>query len=255
MTWKGTRTRRLPASWASPRAARSLSCSRHARSYAGYSRIWPKDSPLALVKSMALPSKELSEQALDALITREQTRVVAPLTEWRSLSMSLRQEGLIHDASTARQSAQREYVAEPVVPGSGWFRTTARWTMRLAASAALVGVGIVAGRGMTVRIGGKEFSSKADARRTLLRAQTDYQRAAAFLAATDTGPRITAEPDLYRDRLAGLDEMTAASLAAIKDAPRDPLLNQYYLSASAAREATLQQLGNALPVGSTMTSF
>ncbi len=227
---------------------------------------------------MALPSKELSEQALDALITREQTRVVAPLTEWRSLSMSLRQEGLIHDASTARQSAQREYVAEPVAPGSGWFRTTARWTMRLAASAALVGVGVVAGRGMTfgqdfitqmqlaisdstgshgtsVRIGGKEFSSKADARRTLLRAQTDYQRAAAFLSATDTEPRITAEPDLYRDRLAGLDEMTAASLAAIKDAPRDPLLNQYYLSASAAREATLQQLGNALPVGSTMTSF
>ena len=227
---------------------------------------------------MALPSKELSEQALDALITREQTRVVAPLTEWRALSMSLRQEGLIHDDSTARNSAPREYVAEPVVPGSGWFRTTARWTMRLAASAALVGVGVVAGRGMTfgqdfitqmqlaisdstgshgtsVRIGGKEFSSKADARRTLLRAQTDYQRAAAFLAATDTEPRITAEPDLYRDRLAGLDEMTAASLAAIKDAPRDPLLNQYYLSASAAREATLQQLGNALPVGSTMTSF
>jgi len=226
---------------------------------------------------MALPSKELSEQALDALITREQTRVVAPLTEWRALSMSLRQEGLIHDDSAARKSPPREYVAEPVAPGSGWFRSTARWTMRLAASAALVGVGVVAGRGMTfgqdfitqmqlamsdstgshgtsVRVGGKEFSSATDARRTLLRSQTDYQRAAAFLAATDTTPRI-AEPDLYRDRLAGLDEMTAASLAAIKDAPQDPLLNQYYLAASAARDATLQQLGNALPVGSTMASF
>lgn len=236
------------------------------------------DSPLALVKSMSLPSKELSEQGLDVLITREKTRVVAPLTEWRSLSMSLRQEGLIHDASTTHKTQPREYVAEPVTPGTGWFRTTARWTMRLAASAALVGVGVIAGRGMTfgqdiitqmqlamsdstgssgrsVRVGGKEFSSQTDARRTLLRAQTDYQRAAAFLAATDSSPRIAGEPDLYRDRLVGLDEMTAASLAAIKDAPQDPLLNQYYLAASAARDATLQQLGNALPVGSTMASF
>jgi hypothetical protein len=225
---------------------------------------------------MALPSKELSEKALDALITREQTRVVAPLTEWRTLSMSLRQEGLIHDDSATRKSAPREYVAEPVAPGSGWFRSTARWTMRLAASAALVGVGVVAGRGMTfgqdfitqmqlaisdstgshgVRVGGKPFSSQAEARRTLLRAQTDYQRAAAFLAATDTGPQVTGEPDLYRDRLAGLDEMTAASLAALKDAPQDPLLNQYYLSAAAAREATLQQLGNALPADAKMASF
>ena len=226
---------------------------------------------------MALPSKELSEQALDALITREQTRVVAPLTEWRALSMALQQEGLIHGYS-APKSPPREYVAEPVVQRGGWLRTTGRWTMRLAASAALVGAGVVAGRGMTfgqdfitqmqlamsdstgshgtsVRVGGKAFSSQADARRTLLRSQTDYQRAAAFLAATDTGPRIVGEPDLYRDRLAALDEMTAASLAALKDAPQDPLLNQYFLSATAAREATLQQLGNALPAGSTMASF
>ena len=225
---------------------------------------------------MALPSKELSEQALDALITREQTRVVAPLTEWRALSLALQQEGLVH-GYTAPKSPPREYVAEPVVQRGGWLRTTGRWTMRLAASAALVGAGVVAGRGMTfgqdfitqmqlamsdstgshgtVRVGGKPFSSQADARKTLLRAQTDYQRAAAFLAATDTGPQIVGEPDLYRDRLAGLDEMTAASLTALKDAPQDPLLNQYFLSATAAREATLQQLGNSLPVGSTMASF
>lgn len=227
---------------------------------------------------MALPSKELPEPALDALITRERTRVIAPLTEWRTLSLSLRQEGLIRGAGAGRPQAERAYTAEPVPRSGGWMRTTGRWTMRLAASAVLVGAGVVAGRGMTfgqglinqiqfavsdstgnhgtsVKVAGKPFSSPADARKTLLRAQTDYQRAAAFLAATDIGPRIAGAPDMYRDRLAGLDEMTAASLSALQNAPKDPLLNQYYLSAAAAREATLQQLGNSLPVGTKMVRF
>ncbi|HEY7898456.1 MAG TPA: hypothetical protein VIC03_08570 [Gemmatimonadaceae bacterium] len=227
---------------------------------------------------MALPSKELSDRSLDALITREQTRVVAPLTEWHHLSMSLKQEGLIRDAAGQRTRSERAYVpsAEPAPRGSGWVRTTGRWTLRLAASAALVGVGIVAGRGMTfgqslitqiqqavsdstggssVHVAGKPFTSPASARQTLLRAQTDYQSAAAFLDASDSIPQRLGGSSLYEDRLAGLDEMTTASLSALKDAPRDPLLNQYFLSAAAAREATLQQLGNSLPVGATMERF
>lgn len=225
---------------------------------------------------MALPSKELPERALDALITRERTRIVAPLTEWRSLSLSLRQEGLVQDGASTRARTERVYAAEPTPRGSGWIRTTGRWTMRIAASVALVGAGIVAGRGMTfgqslidqiqlavsdsvggasIHVGGQPFKSSAAARKTLLRAQADYQRAAAFLAASDSGPRIIGDPSLYQNRLAGLDEMTIASLSALKDAPRDPLLNQYFLSAAAAREATIQQLGHSLPVGSTMERF
>lgn len=226
---------------------------------------------------MALPSRELPEQALDALITSERTRVVAPLTEWRNLSLSLRQEGLIRDSAGARQ-ANRSY-EQPVERREGsWLRTTGRWTMRIAASAALVGVGVVAGRGMTfgqslitqisqavsdstgthgsaIQINGKPYASKLAARKALLRAQTDYERAAAFLAATDTGPRIIGDPDTYRDRLAGLDGLTNASLSALRDAPQDALLNQFYLSAAAAREGTIQQLGNALPAGATMVRF
>jgi hypothetical protein len=148
--------------------------------------------------------------------------------------------------------------------------------MRLAASAALVGAGVIAGRGMTfgqgiieqihlavadsagttVRIKGETFASSEDARKALVRAETDYQRAAAFLAASDSGsPQIVSDPSLYQDRLSGLDQMTSASLTALKDAPRDPLLNQYFLSATAAREATLQRLGHALPVGATLERF
>lgn len=225
---------------------------------------------------MALPSREISERELDALITREQTRVVAPLTEWHGLSAALRQEGLVRDAASARPRAESTYTAEPTARGGGWVRATGRWTLRIAASAALVGVGVVAGRGMTfgqslinqielavsdstggtsARVNGQPFDSPAAAKRTLLRAETDYQRAAAFLAATDSSPRIADQPSLYQDRLAGLDEMTTASLSAIKDSPHDPLLNQYFFSAAAAREATLQQLGNALPAGATLERF
>jgi hypothetical protein len=235
------------------------------------------DSPPALDKGMALPSKELSDRALDALVVREQTRVVAPLTEWYNLSQSLKQEGLIRDVASARPRPEHTYTAEPAPRRNGWMRTTGRWTMRLAASAALVGVGVVAGRGMTfgnalleqihmavadsstdnvsIKLGGKSFSNPVEARKSLVRAQTDYQRAAAFLAASDSSPRILGNPSIYQDRLAGLDEMTTASLGALKDAPHDPLLNQYFLAATAAREATLQQLGRSLPVGATMERF
>ena len=228
---------------------------------------------------MALPSKELPDQALDALIVRERTRIVAPLTDWRDLSMAMRQEGLIRDSAGQRQSAPREFSAEPTPRGPGWLRATGRWTLRAATYAAVLGVGVVAGRGMTfgqdlitqiqyaisdstgshggssVHVGGTRLTSTSDARRTLIRAQTDYEQAAAFLAAKDSEPLVAGEPDIYRDRLTGLDEMTAASLSALKEAPRDPLLNQYFLSVAAAREATLQQLGNALPTGATLTSF
>ena len=227
---------------------------------------------------MALPSKELSERGLDALITREQTRVVAPLTEWHNLSMSLRQEGLIRDSAGERPRPERPYTpsVEPVRRGSGWMRATGRWTIRVAAGAALVGVGIVAGRGMTVgqslvtefqqmvadsaggssvHVSGKPFNSPASARKTLVRAQSEYQAATAFLDASDSVPQVLGGSSIYQNRLAGLDEMTTASLTALKDAPQDPLLNQYFLAASAAREATLQQLGNSLPVGTTMERF
>ncbi|MDQ6738048.1 MAG: hypothetical protein M3Z30_10165 [Gemmatimonadota bacterium] len=223
---------------------------------------------------MALPSKELSEQALDALVTRERTRVVAPLTDWRSLSMSLRQEGLLHDTG-ARAEPAPAFV--PPREGSGWMRTTGRWTMRIAAGAVLVGAGVIAGRGMTIgqdlvnsihlamsdstsggttlRVANTPFQSSGDARKTMLRAQTDYERASAFLAATDSSPRIIGDPETYRDRLTGLDDLTNASLAALKESPQDAMLNSFYLSASAAREATLQRLAHSLPADERMVRF
>ncbi len=238
---------------------------------------------------MALPSKELSESALDALIAPERTRIVAPLTEWRSLALQLREEGLLRTGTADPNAAGRGFnraVAYPddadTKPRSrpGWKPAVARWTMRVAAGAALVGGGVVVGRGMTmgdelvqtvrmaidadstgahgsinVHVGGKPFSSPQEAKRVLVKSQSDYQRAAAFLLATDTSTAAKISPDLYKERLAALDEMTTTAMNALKDAPGDPLLNQYYLSAAAAREGTLQQLNKSLPAGATMVRF
>lgn len=239
---------------------------------------------------MSLPSKELSDAALDALAARERTRVVAPLTEWHTLALQLREEGLIRGGDTwsaGRSSVHREPVAaeSPARRRGGPWRRAARWGGRVAVGAALVGSGIVAGRGMTlgeeivpmiraaiadsgsvrvstgskgtqVTVTSRGFRSPAEAQATLARAQADFQRAAAYLAASDTAlPIAEQSPQVYRDRLAALDDMMAASLAALRVAPADPLLNQYYLSTVGAREATLQQLRRTLPSDARLLRF
>ena len=227
---------------------------------------------------MPLPSKELSEQALDALIVRERTRIVAPLTEWRSLALQLRDEGLLRAPGDPR-GARTDAPPQPrVTPREriGWIAPAARWTMRIAASAALVAVGIIAGRGMTVgndiahtiqmaiadssdvshvRVGGAPYGSAEEARTALVKSESEYQRAAAYLAATDTAARTAASPQVLQDRLAALDEVTVTALKALRDAPDDPLLNQYYLSAVSAREATIQRLSHSLPADARVVRF
>ena len=235
------------------------------------------DSP-APDQVMPLPSKELSEQALDALIVRERTRIVAPLTEWRTLALQLRDEGLLRAPGDPR-AAHADVPPQPrVTPRErvGWLAPAARWTMRIAASAALVAVGIIAGRGMTVgndiahtiqmaiadssdvshvRVGGAPFGSAEEARTALVKSESEYQRAAAYLAATDTAARTAASPQVLQDRLAALDEVTVTALKALRDAPDDPLLNQYYLSAVSAREATIQRLSHSLPADARVVRF
>lgn len=96
------------------------------------------------------------------------------------------------------------------------------------------------------------FASVQQASEVLYRAQSEYERASLWLAANDTTAHTS---DVYRARLAALDQMMAASRAALRDAPQDPVLNRYFLSAYNAREATLQALGGALPVDKTLERY
>ena len=96
------------------------------------------------------------------------------------------------------------------------------------------------------------FATIDDANDALGRAYRDYERAALWLAANDTTHR---EPDAVRARLAALDRMLAASRLGLREAPQDPVLNHYVLSAWAVREATLQQLGGVLPLGESIARY
>lgn len=89
------------------------------------------------------------------------------------------------------------------------------------------------------------YGSVEQATIALNEAQRAYERASLWLASNDTTMR---DPEVFRARLAALDQMMEASRVALRDAPQDPVLNHYYLSAYSAREATLQALGSALPV-------
>jgi hypothetical protein len=61
--------------------------------------------------------------------------------------------------------------------------------------------------------------------------------------------------DRYRARLAALDRVSDAALAAVNEAPADPIVNQYLISTRAARAVTLQQLNSSLPPGMSLTSY
>lgn len=195
------------------------------------------------------------------------------LVEWEQLAGDLRREGLLtsppvadsgHD--DARLSVRAIDVAPRHTSADPMRRVTPAW-LRIAAALTLTAGGALLGRfsadmstastsggtsAVSVANTGDDFGSVQQASEVLYRAQRDYERASLWLAANDT---TVHDRDVYRARLAALDQMMAASRAALREAPQDPVLNQYFLSAYTAREATLQALGGALPVDKSLERY
>lgn len=187
-----------------------------------------------------------------------------PLSAWSRLAPQLRAEGLIVDLARAEGESRggggsvtviHDRRRKPVFE----VRT---WALRAAAGLALLVGGAVMGRvsaglpvlgataanAIPVATMPTAFQSNDEAMRALTVAQQQYQSAASFLAAQDTGGRfIGMNQDAYTARLAALDEIAAAARAALYRTPQDPMLNQYYLTTLGAREATLRQIGATLP--------
>ena len=150
-----------------------------------------------------------------------------------------------------------------------------RWTMRAAASLALVTGGVLAGRMSMKAPGGtaapdasgagslvagarpvSTFNTPDDAVKALSSSQQTYQSAAAYLAAQDTSSHfIGLNENTYRTRLSALDEILAATRTALYQAPQDPVLNQYYQGTLTARQATLVQLRGVMPVSARKGSY
>jgi hypothetical protein len=101
-----------------------------------------------------------------------------------------------------------------------------------------------------------QFKSPDEAWDVLNRSGEEYQRASAYLSASNTGPQTPNDPSQYRTRLAALDNVMTEIRGALKEAPQDPVINQYYVTTVGAREATLRQLGATLkPAGVSLNRF
>ncbi len=155
-----------------------------------------------------------------------------------------------------------------------------KWTVRAAASLALVTGGVIAGRMSVAGAGASpqaqvaqadvandgssvanaqpisSFRTPDDAVKALSASQQTYQSAAAYLAAQDTTSHfIGLNENTYRARLTALDDIIAATRSALYQAPQDPVLNQYYQGTLTARQATLAQLRGVTPVAARKGSY
>ncbi len=211
----------------------------------------------------------LSENELDDLVARERERP-QPLTSWRSLSAELRAEGLIVDSVASRFPVRRMLqiaaglvlavggaamgrasAGAPVVPAP-----VAQVTASLLAPASSSPENSNSGGSLASMTSG-QFSSPEEAWDVLNRAGEEYQRASAYLSSNNTEvPMPKAGASQYRTRLAALDGVMSEIRGALKEAPEDPVINQYYLATVGAREATLRQLGTTLrPAGLSLNRF
>jgi hypothetical protein len=207
----------------------------------------------------------LSENALDDLVARERERGAPPLTDWDALSARLRAEGLLREPIISRFTSRR------------WMQIAAGITLvvggaaagRMSAGAPLLPAQPVASMSQptsqpetiaspatTSLASAPEFKSPEEAWDVLNRAGEDYQRASLYLSASNASVPMPDNPSQYRTRLAALDNVMTEIRGALKEAPEDPVINQYYLQTVGAREATLRQLGTTLrPGGKSLNRF
>ena len=211
----------------------------------------------------------LSENALDDLIARERDRNAPSLTDWESLSAQLRAEGLIKDPANSRFNSRlmlriaagvalavggaalgRASTGAPVIPTSmAQFAPNASSSESVASTSGDAGASLAS-------FTWSQFKSPEEAWDVLNRAGEEYQRASAYLSASNTEVPLPANPSQYRTRLAALDGVMTEIRGALKEAPEDPVINQYYLATVGAREATLRQLGTTLrPAGVSLNRF
>lgn len=215
-------------------------------------------------------------RALRGLATAEGASTSAPLTSWDVLSAALKEEGLI-----ARKTAPVLTLTPPGTravarPRRRW--QASEWALRAAAAVLFLASGVVIGRSAALPAFPSQtvtqtqptpatdapvglasnfsvsYTSNAEALAALYRAQREYERAATFLM-TNNPIGDETRPDVYRARLAALDNVMQASMTAFEDAPADPVINRYYIAAAGARESTLRQLQTSLPPGSRIDSF
>jgi hypothetical protein len=208
----------------------------------------------------------LSEDQLDQIIAQERAREQAPLNNWRTIAARAREEGLIHESRSRSWVASQPWMQAAaaillLVGGIAIGRTTIGIPSSVQSTAdsqptAGSGVTSVASNVAAAPSNsttGASFASVDDASATLERALREYERASAFIAANSSGPTTMDSSNIYRTRLAALNKVNDGMESALRTAPHDPVINQYYLATMGARAATQQMA--ARPVGLALRGF
>jgi hypothetical protein len=208
--------------------------------------------------SCATCERELQAQRrLVRMAASELPREAPPLNDWAALGAMLKAEGLV-SASPLPHPSRVQWMARIaagllLVAGSA---AVGRWTSGIEFGKATANGSQPVSATTASAIPAANFESPQAAMQVMTSAQQQYSDAATYLAAQDTTSHfIGLNVNTYRARLSALDNIVASTRTALYQAPQDPVLNQYYLSAVAAREATLRQYKAALPASQKLERY
>ena len=215
--------------------------------------------------------------SLVSMAAAERDAFGLPLTRWDAIAAELSGSQLAEP--DLREAATVTPLVAAVPPAARPARRPGWWTLRVAAALLLMAGGAMMGRasvgatplpvvGETTHAAvasvspaallaadSVSFTSVEQARLAQQRSEQLFQQAAAYLAASDTTSASAASPVAYRSRLSALDRVISTTREALREAPHDPVINNYYLSTLGQREATLRQLNTALPASLRLDSF
>jgi hypothetical protein len=198
---------------------------------------------------------QLSEEQLDHVIAAERWREQEPLNDWRTIAARARDEGLIRevDSSGGRSSSQPWLQAAAAIlilvggiaigrttiglPSTGESENVASNAPAVTPAPTPAPITAVTPVSST---GDASFASVDDAAQTLDRALRDYQRASQYIAANNVLARTGDSVAIYTARAAAFDKIVNATESALRTAPHDPVINQYYLATMGAQVATRQ---------------
>jgi hypothetical protein len=193
-------------------------------------------------------------QDIFASVRRAAERADAPLTNWSSLSASLTDEGLLVQPAAAGRGPVGSIGRVGALAASLLILAGAAAAGRMSAGAPPIpGIGQAVGAVAEIDSAPSEFTSAAEALNVFLRAQHDLERSAAFLETSErsSGARSSA----MWARLAALEEMRSSSIAGLREAPTDPVLNNIYLSTLNAYQSTMRELNQVTPVGMRVSRY
>lgn len=172
--------------------------------------------------------EELADLETQRVELRDLDCLPAPASGWNALSGRLAAEGLIR---------------APAAPNTAW----RGGLIRMAA-----GIALFVGGGLTSEMlrGGPTGAASApsavattaaEAGQILAAREADYVAALARYAEL-SGEDVTDDPV---NRLAALEGIVLTTRAALREAPADPVINGYHLTALTQREAMLRQISNS----------